>query len=139
MYRHAAISVVPMLVIITAAGCSTPPKQTVDTVSPAAQASAAPAAQSSAPAAPAASAATAADPAKPVPREIPSGYKLTKRNGREVYCRSVVPIGSKLAEEMCFTREQLEEISRRRDSAVGSMEQGMKVCAPGGTDACGGK
>jgi hypothetical protein len=116
--------------LVTVAACTAQPKQPVDTVSaaPAAPSSAvpAPAVQSSAPAAPAAA---ARDSAKPVQREIPSGYKLTKRNGQEVYCRSIVPIGSKLAEEMCFTREQLEEIQQRTQSTVGAMEQSMKVCS----------
>jgi hypothetical protein len=47
----------------------------------------------------------------------------------------VVTLGSRFAEQMCFTREQLDEIARRTDSAMGEMERGRKVFVGG--DHCG--
>lgn len=73
----------------------------------------------------------AASVAKPGAKPIPSGYKQVKRGGKEMYCRSIVPIGSRLAEEVCFTREQLEEIASRTDSALGDIDQDIKVCSGG--------
>lgn len=65
-------------------------------------------------------------------RKIPSGYRRVKRKGQEVYCRKVTTIGTRFADELCFTREQLEEISNRTDSAMDDLNQAMKVCAGGG-------
>ncbi len=67
--------------------------------------------------------------------KIPSGYRRVKRGGTDYYCRSVVTIGSRLAEQVCFTREQLEEIVRRTDSTLNDMERGRKVCV--GIEGCG--
>jgi hypothetical protein len=68
--------------------------------------------------------------------KIPSGYRLERRKGKELYCRQVTTLGSRFAQKTCFTREQLEEIQRRRDSVMEDLEQGLKVC--GTAEACGG-
>lgn len=68
-------------------------------------------------------------------RKIPSGYRMEKRNGKELYCRNVTTLGSRFPQKTCFTREQLEEIQRRTESAMGDMEKGMKVCV--GIEGCG--
>jgi hypothetical protein len=67
---------------------------------------------------------------------IPSGYRLERRNGKELYCRNITTLGSRFAQKTCFTRAQLEEIQRRTDSTMDDMEKGMKVC--GSLQACGG-
>ena len=61
--------------------------------------------------------------------KIPSGYRLEKRNGKEFYCRNITTLGSRFPQKTCFTRSQLEEIQRRTESTMGSMEQNMKVCS----------
>jgi hypothetical protein len=66
---------------------------------------------------------------------IPSGYRLEKRNGKELYCRSITTLGSRFPQKTCFTRAQLEEIQRRTESTMNDMEQGLKTCT--GSTACG--
>jgi hypothetical protein len=72
--------------------------------------------------------------AKPTGK-VPSGYRRETRNGRELYCRNVTTLGSRFPQKTCFTREQLQEIQDRTESAMDDLEQGMKVC--GGGEACG--
>jgi hypothetical protein len=68
--------------------------------------------------------------------KIPSGYRRERRKGQEVYCRQITTLGSRFAQKTCFTRAQLEEIQRRRDSVMDDLEKGLRVC--GTADACGG-
>lgn len=67
---------------------------------------------------------------------IPSGYRLERRKGQELYCRQITTLGTRFAQKICFTRAQLEEIQRRTDSAMDDLEKGLKAC--GSADACGG-
>ena len=77
-------------------------------------ASAVPAEAVPAPTAPAAPAVPAeAAPAPHIVPKVPGGYRLVKRNGKELYCKSVTTIGTRFAEQMCFTREQIDEIDER--------------------------
>ena len=94
---------------------------------PPAEASAAPA-----PTAPAASAvpAEAAHAPKLTPK-VPGGYRLVKRNGKELYCKSVTTIGTRFAEQMCFTREQIAEIDERTNHAMDDFEKARKTCTGG--------
>jgi len=118
-------AVVALLAVL--AGCGTAPtKPAGDAVT---------SAQATAPAPPATGGATAAAASEQIPMKVPSGYKRVKRDGKEVFCRSVVKLGSRFAEEMCFTREQIEEIANRTDSAMDDMERGRKVCV--GIEGCG--
>jgi hypothetical protein len=110
------------------AACGAQPTRTVETPS---VAQSAPAVSS----APTASAVPAepADPAvaaQPV-KKVPGGYRLVKRNGKELYCRSVTMIGTRFAEQMCFTREQIAEIEERTDHAMDDFEQARKTCTGG--------
>jgi hypothetical protein len=82
------------------------------------------------PAAAPAESATAAKPGK-----IPSGYRLVRRGNKELYCRSVVTLGSRFAEQMCFTREQLQDIATDTESTMNEIDRSTAVCA--GT-TCGG-
>jgi len=122
-------SIVMIIALVGLAGCSTQP-QTVETKSvPVGAAPSTPAPVATAPAA-------ATPPAAPtVAKKVPSGYRLVKRNGQELYCRSEVLLGSRFPEKMCFTKAQLEEIEKRTDSAMDDLEKGRKVCV--GTQ-CGG-
>jgi hypothetical protein len=58
------------------------------------------------------------------------------RNGKELYCRPVVTLGSRFAEQMCFTREQLEDIATRSESTMNEIDRSTAVCA--GAGQCGG-
>ena len=68
--------------------------------------------------------------------KIPSGYRLERRKGQELYCRQITTLGSRFAQKTCFTRAQLEEIQRRRDAVMDDLEKGLRVC--GTAEACGG-
>jgi hypothetical protein len=68
--------------------------------------------------------------------KIPSGYRRETRKGKELYCRQVTTLGTRFPQKMCFTREQLEEIQRRTDSAMNDLEKGIKIC--GSAETCGG-
>lgn len=61
--------------------------------------------------------------------KIPSGYRLERRGGKELYCRQVTTLGSRFAQKTCFTRAQLEEIQRRTESTMSDMDRGMRVCS----------
>jgi nucleoid-associated protein YgaU len=67
-------------------------------------------------------------PAQTAAKKIPSGYRLEKRGGKELYCRSITTVGSRFAEKTCFTRAQLDEIAERTDSVMDDMERGRKAC-----------
>ena len=75
--------------------------------------------------APAESTATTTKPAG----KIPSGYRRVTRNGKELYCRAVVTLGSRFADQMCFTREQLEDIATRSESTMNEIDRSKAVCA----------
>ena len=116
------------VILAVVAGCSTQPTKPAQTA----------AAENDAPAKQSEVASAGAAPAASVPtveKKVPSGYRRVKRDGRELYCRSVVTLGSRFPEEMCFTREQLEEIARRTDSTMDEMERNRKICVGAG---CGG-
>jgi len=95
-------------------------------------ASAVPAEAAPAPTAPAASAGPeeAAHAPKLTPK-VPGGYRLVKRNGKELYCKSVTTIGTRFAEQMCFTREQIAEIDERTNHAMDDFEKARKTCTGG--------
>jgi len=109
-----------VLVALALAACSSQPvsQESPGPVAPAPEAQA----KTSSPAE------TGAASTKPTGK-IPSGYRLEKRNGKDLYCRNETLLGSRFSQKTCFTREQLEEIQRRTESAVGGMEQNMKVCS----------
>ena len=68
--------------------------------------------------------------------KVPSGYRRITRNGRELFCRKVVTLGSRFPEQMCFTREQLDEIATRTGETMQNMERSKAVCT-GGTQCAG--
>ena len=73
--------------------------------------------------APAASGGEASQPivlslsAVPAPADFkpPPGYKAVKRGLDTVYCTSVTPVGSRLPEKVCMSREQLEAAERQAE------------------------
>jgi len=111
-------SIVMVIALIGLAGCSAQPQTVESKAVPVTTAPTAPAAVAAAPA--------AETPRAPevVAKKVPSGYRLEKRDGKDVYCRSEVVIGSKFANKMCFTREQLDEIALRTDSTMDAIGRG---------------
>jgi hypothetical protein len=73
--------------------------------------------------APAASGGQASEPivlslsAVPPPADFkpPAGYKAVKRGLDTVYCTSVTPVGSRMPEKVCMSREQLEAAERQAE------------------------
>ena len=128
-----------LLVLFAAlAACSSQPTAPQAESAPVATAPAPAATDSNKPAVPSATpapvpteSATAAQPGG----KIPSGYRRETRNGKELYCRNITTLGSRFPQKTCFTREQLEEIQQRTESAMDGMEQGLRVC--GGTRCAG--
>ena len=110
------------------AGCGAQTTRTGE--GPPAQAPAQPAAPSTeSPRTPEERAAVAAAPESD--KNVPGGYRLIKRNGKELYCKSVTTIGTRFEEQMCFTREQIDEIEERTDHAMDDFEQARKTCTGG--------
>jgi len=117
----------------TQATAAPPPAEASAAPAPTAPAaSAVPAEAAPAPTAPAASAGPeeAAHAPKLTPK-VPGGYRLVKRNGKELYCKSVTTIGTRFAEQMCFTREQIAEIDERTNHAMDDFEKARKTCTGG--------
>ena len=136
--KHIGLLIVAMVAGSVLAGCASQPTQTTEAPPPAATpvASAPVPAPTPVPApAPTASsipvAAAEAAPAPEAARKVPGGYRLIKRNGKELYCKSVTTIGTRFAEQMCFTREQIDEIDERTNHAMDDFEQARKTCSGG--------
>ena len=117
----------------TQATAAPPPAEASAAPAPTAPAaSAVPAEAASAPTAPAASAVPVETaPAPKLSPKVPGGYRLVKRNGKELYCKSVTTIGTRFAEQMCFTREQIAEIDERTNHAMDDFEKARKTCTGG--------
>src|SRR5262245_41704140 len=82
----------------------------------------------------AAGGATAAKPAG----KIPSGFRRETRNGKELFCRQSTISGSRFpTEKTCFTREQLEDVQRRKESTMENAGKDDEPC-PGGTSCDSG-
>jgi hypothetical protein len=109
-------SIAMVIALLGLAGCSAQPTPVETKSAPVKTASTTPA-----PAGPAAATSRAPET---VAKKVPSGYRLEKQDGKEVYCRSEVVIGSKFANKMCFTREQLDEIALRTDSTMDAIGRG---------------
>ena len=112
------------------AACAAQPPQATDAsasaqpapVTPAAAAIPAPPAAATAPATTSAAPAGAAA-AEPVAK-IPSGYRLVKRGGQELYCRSETTVGTRFPETLCYTREQMKVIAERTDEVMDVIGRG---------------
>jgi hypothetical protein len=74
--------------------------------------------------------ATAAPPADFHP---PAGYRAVKSGLETVYCTSYTPIGSRMSQKVCMSREQVEALLRQQDEARRALSQGG-----GCTGGCGG-
>jgi len=72
---------------------------------------------------------TAAPPADFHP---PAGYRAVKSGLETVYCTSYTPIGSRMSQKVCMSREQVEELLRQQAEARRDLQKGG-----GCTGACG--
>ena len=70
-----------------------------------------------------------------VKKALKSGYYVSKKNGGKTYCRETTTVGSRFADTVCYTPEQLTEVFARQEQQQELLQQG-NVCAGGG--ACGG-
>lgn len=106
-FRYAVLALAVFMVV----GCSTEPATTKPAAAaPAAAGATAPAATVS-PVAP-------LDPETAALRKTARGLGLTPRSlkGTELYCRSVVEVGTRLPSTSCFTKTQLLELEKRRQA-----------------------
>ncbi len=63
----------------------------------------------------------AADPAARLPSNkaaptapsVPAGYKVRVRDGETLYCRTVTPLGTRFAQQVCMTVAQYEDLEQR--------------------------
>ncbi len=91
--------------------------------------------QSPAPAAasPEVAAAPAAAAAAPADGEAafqpPAGYKARVRNGQQVYCREIVPAGTMIKRQECFTEQQLAAIEQANRAYREDMRKQGVICA----------
>jgi hypothetical protein len=67
---------------------------------------------------------------QPTEFKPPSGYRASKQGMETVYCTTYTPIGSRMPEKICMSREQLEEVERRSEMARRDVMKNAKV---GGT------
>lgn len=85
------------------------------------------------PAAPTASAASAAaleeKPAAEKTFQPPAGYEKRVRKGKEVYCRHIVPAGSRIKQTECFTNAQLAAIEEAQRAYREDMRNQGLICA----------
>ena len=105
--RYAVLASAVLMVV----GCSTEPA----TTKPAAAAAAAP--EATAPEA-TVSPVASLDPETAALRKTAHGMGLTPRTlkGTEVYCRSVVEVGTRLPSTTCYTKAQLHELANRKQA-----------------------
>ena len=125
------ITVAAIFAVALSAGCGTQPVQQADATAASANGTTA----ASRVAHPTETTVTTGSNA-PTKTKIPSGYRRLTRNGKELFCRSVVTLGSRFAEQMCFTREQLDDIANRTEATMDNIERSKAVCT-GGTQCAG--
>jgi hypothetical protein len=50
------------------------------------------------------------------------------KDGREVYCRKMVILGSRFPEMMCFTQDELRDMEARNDTMRRDKDQTSRLC-----------
>jgi len=51
----------------------------------------------------------------PADFKVPAGYRAVKRGLDTVYCKTITPIGSRMPQTYCMSREQVEQIQRQAE------------------------
>jgi hypothetical protein len=59
----------------------------------------------------------------------PEGYKKRSRNGKVVYCRQVVPGGTLIKRNECFTRMELDAIEQAQRAFREDLRNQGLICA----------
>lgn len=59
----------------------------------------------------------------------PQGYQKRIRDGKEVYCRQIVPAGSRIKRTECFTRMQIEAIDQAQRAFREDLRNQGLICA----------
>jgi hypothetical protein len=65
---------------------------------------------------------------KVAPR-IPSGYRLVKKNGQNLYCRTVTPTGTRFSEKLCLTATQIKQTQQINETTMRAIDRAQRVCA----------
>jgi hypothetical protein len=58
---------------------------------------------------------TLTGPAAPADFKPPPGYRTVKHGLDVVYCTSITPVGSRLPQTYCMSREQIEQLQRQQE------------------------
>ena len=75
------------------------------------------------------------DAAQEAKFRTPPGYKKKKRGDKIMYCRSETPIGTRFAQEYCFTQNQLERIEKSKQGMQDDLAMRQRMCTT--QTACG--
>ncbi len=75
------------------------------------------------------------DAAQEAKFRTPPGYKKKKRGDKIMYCRSETPIGTRFAQEYCFTQNQLERIEKSKQGMQDDVAMRQRMCTT--QTACG--
>lgn len=67
--------------------------------------------------------------------KAPPGYKLARRNGELLYCKTEKQVGSNLPKQVCTTPEAYEDMERRMELDRENFRKNSTLCGTGG---CGG-
>jgi hypothetical protein len=68
----------------------------------------------------------------PADFKIPAGYRPVNRGLDTVYCTSIIPIGSRMPQTYCLTRDQVEERQRQAEIARREVAQKSGIAGTGG-------
>ncbi len=71
--------------------------------------------------------------APPADFHPPAGYRAVKSGLETIYCTSYTPIGSRMSQKVCMSREQVEALLRQEEETRRDLRKGG-----GCTGACGG-
>jgi hypothetical protein len=123
-----------LIAVATVAACASGPVQQASSPNPS-QAVSAPV-KAAAPVA-ATAAPSAAEPIAATDGEFsaPAGYQKRNRGGTTVYCKSETPIGTRFANEYCYTQADLERMEASRVNLKQEVDRTRRTCTGGG---CGG-
>ena len=78
-------------------------------------------------------AAQATPPASDVdPSLLKAGYRLQRRKGQVLYCRSEIITGQRIATQVCLTAAQIQTEKQNVTKARDLMSQGGNRCVPPG-------
>ncbi len=68
----------------------------------------------------------------PADFEIPAGYRSVQRALDTVYCTSIKPVGSRIPQTFCLTRDQLKDQQRQAEVARRELAQKSHIAGSGG-------